>query len=636
MRTSDWGALSVIAICFVLMFVPSLIRGKYPLVADSYCYSYPLRTIAFDMLRHGVLPLWTHELLSGYPLLSMAQVGIGYPLTWGYLFLPGHWAETIYVLTPYLLAPAFTYAYCRDLGHSRLASLFAGLGFGYGGLMFSKYTNNGMIPNAVMWLPLILIALERSVRDSFIPCLVGASSAYALSVLSGIGQGFVFAGALALVYAIFLCLVRPQTRNNDSDSYVSWWAWERWRPLAVILGAILLAAGVAAFQILETMRAERRSVRGTISYATFSEGSLTLRTVWRSLLLTFYAYEAVDVAAYMAPLTLCFAFCGLLYHARGKSRDMRVFFWLAASVVAIVLMLGANTPLYRLVYQVPVLNHFRVPARHVFEWSFALSVLAAYGWDALNAVIGSRKEPASARRALVLALVVVTLSIVIGVMWWHAVGRPDSPYATQYVGLSTSAYLLWKTAYTLLLLGGICLSWRVAPSRWRAGLLLTIIILACLSEPFILFTSWWLPLHKTASQLLVPSVATRYLRQFPPEQNRVYTRVNLFQERPVTLERVDPHNLTMLYGLHNVAGYEPFILERYSRALGNVGVDSVNPRPGFPRDDNILVSHSRVLDLLNTTFLVSYANLSTSIMGGGVKEGIEFPATDFGVELKPG
>ncbi len=195
------------------MFGPELVRGRYPLVADSFCYSLPLRVRAFEMLRQGAWPLWTHEILSGYPLLSMAQVAVGYPLTWGYLFLPGHWAETVYVLAPYLLAPAFTYAYCRELGRSRLAALCAALAFGYGGLMFSKYTNNGMIPNAVMWLPLILIALERARRGNFVACVLGAACAYAMAVLSGIGQGFVFAGTLALCYALFLGLVQTDKRG---------------------------------------------------------------------------------------------------------------------------------------------------------------------------------------------------------------------------------------------------------------------------------------------------------------------------------------------------------------------------------------------------------------------------------------
>ena len=37
----------------------------------------------------------------------------------------------------------------------------------------------------------------------------------------------------------------------------------------------------------------------------------------------------------------------------------------------------------------------------------------------------------------------------------------------------------------------------------------------------------------------------------------------------------------MLYGLRNVGGYEPLILERYSRALGGVWMDATTPLTGF-------------------------------------------------------
>src|SRR5262245_65785115 len=82
----------------------------------------------------------------------MAQNGLAYPLTWGYLFLPSQWAEQINVLAPFLLAPIFTYLYVRALGKSRLAGILAGLCFGYGGFMASWMTN-GLMTNAVMWVP---------------------------------------------------------------------------------------------------------------------------------------------------------------------------------------------------------------------------------------------------------------------------------------------------------------------------------------------------------------------------------------------------------------------------------------------------------------------------------------------------
>src|SRR4030095_3394422 len=144
---ADIAVISFIAIFFAIFFWRAIFRGEIIIGGDPLVYSYPLRMVAWETIRNGSLPLWTPLILSGYPMLSMAQVAMGYPLTWGYLFLPGHWAEQFYILAPYLLAPAFTYAYAREIGRSRMASALAGLSFGYGGLMLSSIGINGMLTN---------------------------------------------------------------------------------------------------------------------------------------------------------------------------------------------------------------------------------------------------------------------------------------------------------------------------------------------------------------------------------------------------------------------------------------------------------------------------------------------------------
>jgi hypothetical protein len=72
--------------------------------------------------------------------------------------------------------------------------------------------------------------------------------------------------------------------------------------------------------------------------------------------------------------------------------------------------------------------------------------------------------------------------------------------------------------------------------------------------------------------------------------------------------------MTAVRGLHNVAGYDQLILERYSRALGGAGADAVNPRYGLKGvpDATLFAPRSRVLDLLNTSYVVAFANLSTN------------------------
>src|SRR5262245_25209921 len=198
--------LAVIVVFFVAFFWPAIFSGMCFVGADSLVEFYPMREAAWNMIREGVLPLWTPHILSGYPLLAMAQLGIGYPLTWGYLFLPGHIAEEVYVLAPYLLTPAFVYAYLRTVNISRLGSLLGGLSFTYGGLMMSGLGQNGLPTNAVMWLPLMLIPIERARTGRFMLCLISTGAIYAMSVLTGHGQMFMYVGLIAIGYGAFLCL----------------------------------------------------------------------------------------------------------------------------------------------------------------------------------------------------------------------------------------------------------------------------------------------------------------------------------------------------------------------------------------------------------------------------------------------
>jgi len=88
--------------------------------------------------------------------------------------------------------------------------------------------------------------------------------------------------------------------------------------------------------------------------------------------------------------------------------------------------------------------------------------------------------------------------------------------------------------------------------------------------------------------------------------------------------------------LHYVAGYDPLILSRYSRALGDTYVDAVRPRPGYDADNTLFESSSHVLDLLNTRFVVSYPYLQTEPAAPIEKDGIKFTPRDLDKTIKPG
>ncbi len=590
-------------------------------------------------------------LLSGYPLLSMAQVAVGYPLTWGYLFLPGHWAEQVYVLAPYLLSPIFTYAYARELGRSRIASMLAGLSFGYGGMILSGIGLNGLMPNAVMWLPLFLIAIERARTRRFIPCLLSGAAAYTMSVLAGVGQGFVYAGTLALAYGVFLVLhprrpnEQPEAETEEQGDWRKWrplivlsglavvahaelWTWRRLKPLAVAAGGIALASGVAAFQVLETLRAASLSVRGVLSYEQFSFGYFPLDLAFKAWLQPPYPYG--DVTLYVSPLATGLAIAVFCLSLRQWRRNPLVLFWAAVAVISFIMILGPDTRLNQIFYNIPFINRFRIPSRHSFEWTFALSILGAFGWDAMKSLIAGRRETASAwreRYGIVLGIVCLAAGAAVGFSWWRFSSNPindvsASPAIFQY------PYLAWKAAFTLLIFASAGLLWRMKSGRLQVGLLAGVVTLACFIEPFITITRWFPGMVVPASRFGAFAPTTEFLRQYPPEQNRVYSSINPFAESQAEKPTLDSVNITALAGIHHVAGYEPLMQERYSRALNNLPWDIVPRDASLGTDPTLFEPKSHVLDLLNTTFAIVYSDADVS------KDGVDFRSDNLGVDVK--
>jgi hypothetical protein len=586
----------------------------------------------------------------------MSQLAIAYPLTWGYAVLPIRWAEQLYVLAPFLLAPAFTYAYARELGRSRLAALLAGLAFAYGGMMASKLGVTGLRTNGMMWLPLVLVAVERARTRSFVKCLLGATAAYLMSVLNGDAQSFLYVGLAAVAYAVVLCVAAPAAPRERGWHVKSWRdlrSWARWLPLAVACGAITLSAGAAAYQIFETMRAARRSVRGVINYDVFSEGSFTLSEALRSVFAP--THHVIEVSTYVAPLALALALAACL---RAWRSDARVVFWAVVAVFAFLLLLGPATPLNWLAFHTPVVSRFRYPSRHAFEWTFSLSVLAAYGWDALfkNGARASLSSPREKRAggdaprtvSTATAWLLAAAGALAGFLWWDdAMSREPRPVNGLDMGLTPAqpeaSYLVWKIVFTSVVLLALWRAMRSDSKRSRPVLLACLIALACFVEPYVFYSHFWFPFAKTRAQIEEPSAAVRWLQSQVSPRDRIYTRVNLFVAGYPAPPALDLPNRTALFRLQNVAGYEQLIQERFSRALGNVGADAVNPRydvRGAP-DATVFSPRSRVLDLLNTTHVVTFANLSTTPapareVGTLARAGVEFSQTDLESMLKPG
>ena len=627
----------IIIFFFTVFFWPAIFSDMCFVSGDALVYSYPMRQVAWQMIRGGALPLWTPHILSGYPLLSMAQLGLGYPLTWGYLFLPGHIAEEIYVLAPYLLTPIFVYAYLRTVDCSRMAALLAGLSFTYGGMMVSGLGQTAMFTNAVMWLPLMLIAIERVRGGRFPLCLAGAGAAYAMSVLTGLGQGFLYAGLIAVGYGAFLSLF-VVLRRGGSDQWPRRFrlgeGLQTMKPLIVSLGGIALGAGVAAFQIFETMQAQRLSIRRALPYEIFSAASFAPLKVWQSFInpIHHFNYEATP---YVALLTAVFALAAVVAALRSPRQYLRVYFWLLVAALGLLLMMGDHTPLYRLAYRIPGINLFRNPWRHAFEWTLAVSMLAAFGWDAAarfftRATNGKDVKTAWRwRNNLIGALLFAVCVAAAGALIWRANYPVRAGLTFWPDGLGNTALPGAKLAYTLLLLATVWWGWRKMDGAGRSALLATAIVLACFWEQYLMTPGWWRRQNKPASHFTHVSPPARFLEGHSPVQGRVYTSGG--PGIHVDLLRHELHNLSARRGFHDAAGYEPLMTNRYGLTFG-ASWNFETPSFHAPPDPQILAPRWQALDLLNVRFLIQPGAAQT----WAEKDGARFADADTLFNLTPG
>ncbi len=358
---------------------------------DGVIFNIPLRVAAARILLSGSLPLWNPYVFCGMPLHAAAQGGLLFPLNWFYLAFSTPAATNLMMLSTYAAAGLGALMYARRSGSSLAGSLVTGLVWQFSAFMVCQIGHTNVAQTGAC-LPWVLWAVEgygatgSRRRGLLLAALV------ALQSFAGHQQTFAYSLLLVCMYSLVLARNEAEARGR----YL--------RALALVVAGVLLSA----VQIVPTFELLRNSPRVAASYAFFTSFSMP-----RRFLLTIFApflsgggdgrlFRAPYVGpAFFGEYVAYVGVAALMLAALAfvLKPDVRTRFWVFAAVVALALALGGNAPLglNHLIYYVPVLNLFRVPARHLMEAEFALAVLAGRG---LTAVAARRGEPKTVRRAL--------------------------------------------------------------------------------------------------------------------------------------------------------------------------------------------------------------------------------------------
>ncbi|RME76970.1 MAG: hypothetical protein D6784_04705 [Chloroflexi bacterium] len=398
-----FAPLSIILLT-LLFFWKILLTNLILVGVDVFLYFYPYKAYAAQALRQGRLPLWNPHLFMGAPLLANSQVGVLYPLNWPLVWLDPPrqvaWSIGLHVALAGLLMLTYTR---RSLHLGRLASLTAAVLFAFGGYLTAQVEHINQL-NAAAWLPLLFLLYDASLTPSRRRTALSLLAlVIALTLLAGHTQT-VYISLFGLgLYALWRGLFDAAANGpHPWRARLTALAAHLW-PLAL---ASLLAAGLAAVQLLPTAELSALSIRSEgLTYRQVVSFSLRPTVLHYALLPPFNLDLSQTLGQAFSEWVAFTGISGLALALLGGLQAVwrpapRRYLFLAFT--GLVLSLGMFTgPLYLALYSlVPGFGLFRVPARWLLLYAFAVPILAGYGLDALRAGQVAR-QLAETRRWLV-------------------------------------------------------------------------------------------------------------------------------------------------------------------------------------------------------------------------------------------
>lgn len=592
---TDYVAAFAVTLGPILYFLPALLNHVVLGPDDGVLFNVPLRVATAQLLLHGHLPLWNPYIFGGMPLLGSAQGGLLFPPNWFYLIFSPAVATNLMVVSTYMVTALGAYLFARRTHASIAGAVVTSIVWQAGGFLLAQISHINIVHTAAL-LPWVLWSIERYVangsriRGSVIAVFV------AIQIFAGHQQTFAYSLMLTSAYAIVMSFGRMEQRKRYLTS------------LAFTAAGVLLAA----VQILPTAELLSNSLRASASYDFFSSFSMPRSFVMT--LLAPYILGGGDMRLFSAPyigqlyyteyvayagvLSIMLALIALLFDRNRQTR-----FWAIVVVVGFVLALGRNAPLnfYRLVYFVPIVNLFRVPARHLLEVNFAIAVLAGRGLTVLAAL---RNHKRIAVRVAIVACAIFVVTCAIVTVW-----RPSNFRLLREAPVTVlRAPELFMPILTAAL--SALAVWLFARKQRGATALLVGILIVDL---FLWgqFSGWYTSSHRIPKEFWGVPESVALLREIGSADSgasRILTTQQPFD--PATPVSSAPEergwslwaepDIYMMFGIQNVAGYDGFGLERYSRLAGEMKLWGELTDPNAA-----LRSNSREIDILNARYLVA-------------------------------
>ncbi len=528
------------------------------ILADVVRMMYPWRILSMDLLKQGIIPLWNIYAFAGNPLFANLQSAVFYPLNIIFLIFQPQWAWIIYIMIQPILATFFMYIFIRSVGLSRLAGIFAGIGFAFLGYL-DVWFEMGTIGHAALWFPFILWGITKFIDTKKAQFLVLSAIGIACSLLSGYPQATAYALMFSVAYFLYIGQALLTKRQ-------------------LIVGLLLLSLGItlAAIQIIPTYELLSHSVQDKITATrTFHKFIIPPSHIAMLFAPDFFGNPATgnfwgkdygEFMSYSGIVVLLVAVIG--FYAQFKNKIVRLSF-----ITAIIAFLIAFVPpIAELLFRSPIpLLSTELPSRTMFLASIGFVLASAYGVEAIQTM--------KLRNIIPPVIFVLSIYIVIWIIVFTMHIEPAKLAITKH-------NLLLPTGIAFL--AGIVI---IARKYTKHAFILWIIIFACMGFEYSFFLNKYLPWSPV--QYIFPQQELVTKLQTLAKNNRVYG----YDTATIAT------NLPVQFRIQSPEGYDPLYIKNYSELLyaGKTGKLETD----LPRSDALLPTSLPMQDFYRKQVLLN-------------------------------
>ncbi len=518
--------------------------------------------------EHHQIPLWSNLIFSGYPFAANPLSGLWYFPGWLALLFPLPVGINITLLLHLLIGFYGMYFFLQSLNISNNGSILGSIAFVFSAKIYAHIGAGHLsLIYAISWTPwLLFITNKYKVGDTPLK----------YNLLSGLFWGLILIADLRWsipAFLIWFVLLMEKKINFQNQM----------KFIAISLGIGLLSSMTTWLPLFQFLSLSNRSGLSPSEQMIYSMSLVD----FLNLLFPFFEGGA-ETRVYPGAVVVLLSVLGIFLH---KNNHL-IRKWYVLALISLILSFGENIPGMNLIYTIPGFSLMRVPARFLFPFLFALSIISAMVLDAIG--IGLKNY--SFNRVFFLSPIIIFV-ILFSLGSFHMTKELTINFAWSVIVFSSGfilIILLQKHTFTHKTL--------IISSSLLA---LFVIDLFFVNYSSLRFTSNVVVLNKNPELLTKLSDISQNFRVYTPSYS-------ISQEQG------------SFWSIHQVNGVDPLQLQQYVNyfeQVSDISVDkySVTLPPfenGNPELDNYGICPNREkLQELNTLFVVSAFELLDCNLG---------------------